>query len=184
MRGLVARGHEVTLFAHPKSVTAGRLVPWRGRASRSGIDTLRNTRTLAQHITGSGSDLVHSFSRIAYLLPLLPLAIPKLMTYQRAISPSSVWLGHILSHGTLEFCAISRRMIAGEAGRHGRWHVVYNGVGMETYEFPEVPADAPLVFLGRIEHIKGTHLAIDLAQRCGVPLIIAGNIPDEHQELL
>ena len=181
VRGLVARGHEVTLFAHPESVTAGCLVPWRGRASRSGIDTFRNARTLAQHITGGGFDLVHSFSRIAYLLPLLPLAIPKLMTYQRAISPRSVRLGNLLSRGSLEFCAVSQKMIEGEAGRHGRWHVVYNGVGMETYTFvPEVPADAPLVFLGRIEHIKGTHLAIDVARRTGARLIIAGNIPDKH----
>jgi glycosyltransferase involved in cell wall biosynthesis len=182
IRGLVARGHDVTLFANAESATAGRLVPWRGRASRARADTLRNAHTLAQYIAGGGFDLVHSFSRIAYLLPLLPLSIPKLMTYQRAISPRSVRLGHLLSRGSLEFCAVSQKMIEGEAGRHGRWHIVHNGVGTETYTFvPEVPADAPLVFLGRIEYVKGTHLAIDVARRSGARLVIAGNIPDEHR---
>ncbi len=65
----------------------------------------------------------------------------------------------------------------------GVWHLVYNGVPMEAFRFnASVAADAPLVFLGRIEHIKGTHLAIEIARRAGMPLVIAGNVPSEHQD--
>ena len=39
----------------------------------------------------------------------------------------------------------------------------------------EVPPDAPLVFLSRIERIKGAHTAIEIAQRAGRRLIFAGN---------
>src|SRR5690348_9101443 len=46
-RGLEARGHRVTLFAHPDSASAGRLAPWPGRSSRSGADTARNAAALA-----------------------------------------------------------------------------------------------------------------------------------------
>ena len=93
-QGFVGAGHDVTFFAHPDSTTAGRLIPWPGRDSRSKIDTARNAATLARHVIAGRFDIVHSFSRVAYLAPLLPLPIPKLMTYQRDISRRSVRLGH------------------------------------------------------------------------------------------
>jgi len=181
IRGLVACGHEVTLFAHPESDVPCRLVPYPGDSSLSRADTLRNMLTVARGVVGGGYDVVHSFGRIAYLLPLLPLPIPKLMTYQREVTPRSVKWGHKLSRGTLHFSAISEWMM--QDTRHlGDWHLVYNGVPMDVYDFsPSVPDDAPLVFLGRIEHIKGTHLAIEIARRTGRRLVIAGNIPREHQ---
>jgi glycosyltransferase involved in cell wall biosynthesis len=64
----------------------------------------------------------------------------------------------------------------------GRWHLVPNGVALGTYAFSaEVPADAPLVFLGRIEAIKGVHLAIEAARRAGRKLLLAGNVAPEHR---
>lgn len=179
--GLVERGHDVTLFAHPESNTAGRLMPWPGGASQSKADTVRNAATLWRGVAGGGFDIVHSFSRIAYLTPLLPLAVPKLMTYQRAISPRAVRMGHMLSRGTLHFSAISDWMMQDVRGI-GDWTMVPNGVPLNAYTFqPVVAPDAPLVFLGRIEEIKGPHLAIDLAKRTGRRLVIAGNIPPEKR---
>jgi glycosyltransferase involved in cell wall biosynthesis len=37
------------------------------------------------------------------------------------------------------------------------------------------------MFLGRVEAIKGPHLAIEVARRTNLPLVIAGNVPSEHQ---
>jgi glycosyltransferase involved in cell wall biosynthesis len=180
--GLVARGHEVTLFAHPDSVTTGKLVAYAGRSSTSLIHTIRNAALIARHLVGGGYDILHSFSRVAYLLPVLPHPLPKLMTYQRNITRRSVTLGHWLSRGTLHFSAISRGMMTPVADV-GSWHMVFNGVRMASYDFkPTVATDAPLVFLGRIEHIKGPHLAVEVARRTGIPLVIAGNIPPEHQD--
>jgi len=181
-RGLVARGHDVTLFAHPESASAGRLIPWPGASSLSAADTLRNATTLAKWVMGNHVDIVHSFSRIAYLAPILPFGLPKVMTYQRAISPRSVRFGHTLSHGTLAFTAISEWMML-HVKHVGRWTMIPNGVPLDTYTFrPSVPPDAPLVFLGRIEEIKGPHLAIEIARRAGRRLIIAGNIPEEKRD--
>lgn len=180
-RGLANRRHEITVFAHRDSRTAGRLVPWPGKSSRSLVDTTANTLTLARQALSSGFDLIHSFSRVAYLLPLLPLPIPKLMTYQRKISRRSVMLGHILSRGTLQFSAISRWMMQ-PVEDIGRWHLVFNGVPIAAFPYrDELPADAPLVFLGRIEEIKGPHLAIEVARRTNHRLVIGGNVPDEHR---
>lgn len=137
--------------------------------------------TIADVVGRERFDVVHSFGRIAYLLPLLPRSIPKLMTYQREVTPRSIAWGDRLSRGTLHFSAISQWMTANVRDL-GHWHLVYNGVPTDAYTATEAVApDAPLVFLGRIEHIKGTHLAIEVAKRTGRRLIIAGNIPAEHQ---
>jgi glycosyltransferase involved in cell wall biosynthesis len=179
--GLVARGHDVTVFAHRDSVTAGHLVPWPGRASWSKSDTIRNAATLASHVFAGRFDLVHSFSRMAYLMPLLPAPIPKLMTYQRQITARSVKLGYSLSRGTLWFSAISRQMMR-DVSTTGEWRLVFNGVPLKTYDFvANVDDDAPLVFLGRVEEIKGPHVAIQIARCAQMPLVIAGNIPAEHR---
>jgi glycosyltransferase involved in cell wall biosynthesis len=181
VRSLVERGHEVTLFAHRDSSPHCRLVPWPGASSLSRSDTIRNAATLGNAVLRGRYDLVHSFSRIAYMIPILPLPIPKLMTYQREISRRSIQLGHRLSRGTLQFTAISRRMMR-QVEHIGAWHLVYNGVSLETYEFQaSVAPDAPMVFLGRLEEIKGPHIAIEVARRTGVPLVIAGNIPAEYK---
>jgi glycosyltransferase involved in cell wall biosynthesis len=181
VRGLRARGHEVTLFAHADSTTNAQIVGYRRRSSHSLFDTARNSTLIARNVYLGNYDILHSFSRLAYLLPLMPLGLPKLMTYQRQITRRSVALAHALSRGSLQFSAISRKMMA-PVQDIGVWHLVYNGVPMEAFRFSaNVAADAPLVFLGRIEHIKGTHLAIEIARRAGVPLVIAGNIPSEHQ---
>ena len=130
---------------------------------------------------GGRFDIVHSFSRIAYLTPILPLSVPKLMTYQREISPRTVALGHKLSGGSLAFSAIGDHML-GPVRDIGRWFMVPNGVPLDVYDYKaKVAKDAPLVFLGRLEEIKGPHLAIDIAKASGRKLILAGNIPAEHQ---
>ena len=180
-RELSRRGHEVALFAHSDSATAAELIPWPGRSSSSRTDTLRNAATLLREVRRGRFDLVHSFSRVAYLLPLLPLPIPKLMSYQRAISRRSIRFGHSLSRGSLQFSAISRWMIEPVADI-GTWHLVPNGVPLASYPFVEDPGpSAPLVFLGRVEEIKGPHLTIEVARRSWLPLVIAGNVPQEHQ---
>ncbi len=181
IRGLVQQGHEVTLFGNRESRVPCALLPYPGASSVGYADTIRNMMFIARGVRSGRFDLVHSFGRIAYLLPLLPGSLPKLMTYQRAVTPSSVRWGHRLSRGTLRFSAISKQMMEPVKGL-ARWYLVYNGVPMAAYDFvPKVAPDAPLVFLGRIEHIKGAHLAIDIARRARRALVIAGNIPAGHE---
>lgn len=179
--GLSERGYEVTLFAHRDSCTSGRLIAWPGVDSSSTTDTILNASALAKHTLLRGFDIVHSFSRIAYLTPILPLAVPKLMTYQRSISQRTVGIGHALSRDTLEFTAISSWMM--QHVKHvGRWNLVPNGVPLHIYPFQATtPIGAPFVFLGRVEEIKGPHLAIQIAKLTGQRLVIAGNIPDDKR---
>ena len=53
---------------------------------------------------------------------------------------------------------------------------VYNGIDLSLYPLQERGKD--LIFLGRIHPDKGVHLAIEVAQRSGLPLVIAGIIQD------
>lgn len=179
--GLVEKGHQLTLFANPDSRVPCELVPYAAQRSDGIWNSALNAARISERITRRRYDLIHSFGRLAYLIPLMPLSIPKLMSYQRDISPRSVAWGHRLSRGTLQFAACSRAMI--EKVEHlGRWHIVYNGVGADRYEFrSQVTTDAPLVFLGRVERIKGPHVAIEVAKRSGRRLIIAGNVAEAHR---
>jgi glycosyltransferase involved in cell wall biosynthesis len=179
--GLAERGHEVTLLAHGGSTCPVPRIGWPGQSSASQVDTLRNAATLARHVARGRFDIVNSFSRLAYLGPILPLPIPKLMSYHREISPRTTRLAHAMARGTLEFSAIGQHLIDRQP-LAGTWHLVPNGVPLGTYACRTAVSDeAPLVFLGRIEAIKGAHVAIAVAQHTGRRLVLAGNVPPEHR---
>lgn len=183
VRGLTARGHEVTLFAHPESSTTATLKPY-------GVPphTTRGARARELAQVGSGLwalrhsvDVVHSFGRLAALLPVLPLQeLPKIQSYQRPVPWDGVRRAATVARGSLLFTGCSTSLYAGGEARGGaaQWRTVFNGVDLTKYEaVAHVPADAPLVFLGRIEPIKGPHHAIAIAKRAGRRLVLAGNVP-------
>lgn len=177
VRGLAQRGHDIHLFAHPESQVPAVLIPYRGLRSGSAHDTLVNTVQIWRHVARLDRvDVIHSFGRLAYLLPLLRSIIPKIQTYQRHVSARSVRLGRALAGGSLTLAACSR-YCAGTAGRTAQdWTIVPNGVSADTYHFESsVGTEAPLVFLGRVERVKGAHTAIQVARRSGRRLVIAGN---------
>ena len=177
--GLSARGHDVTLLAHRDSRIEGRLVPYPSAGGRAGA--LRNTVAIAAAALRHRPDVIHSFGRLATLGPLLLARVPKFMSYQREITPDSITWGRRLAGARLTFVGCSRRLIEGLPDQT-HWRVVHNAVDVERYRFAAVvPADAPLVFLGRVERIKGPHVAIGVARESGRRLVIAGNVPDGHQ---
>lgn len=178
-RGLLERGHEVTLWAAEGStvpcptVTYGRPPHHRPRDRVSELWQVAST--LAPR--ARALDLVHSFGRLAALLPLLPLRrLAKVQSYQREIARRSVLLGSRLAGRSLLFtaCSTSCRRAVSDIGQ---WETVYNCVPLRNYAFrARVAPDAPLVFLGRLERIKGPHSAIEIAQRSGRRLVLAGNV--------
>ena len=179
--GLTRRGHDVTLLAHPDSRVSCRLVPYPGSRSGSVVDTARNAAVVLRETLRGRPDVIQSFGRLAYLAPVLPLAVKKVMSYQRLITMRSVRWGSVAAHGTLYFTGCSRQLID-RVCSVGVWRVIPNAVPLDRYQFrATVPADAPLVFLGRVEPIKGPHLAIDIARATGRRLVIAGNVPEAHR---
>jgi glycosyltransferase involved in cell wall biosynthesis len=185
VRALMTAGHEVALVAREGSTCpASRLFVWPGKSSQSTFDTLRNTLCLARAVRTVRPDVIHSFSRLAYLLPHLRGKPPVVMSYQREPSPRTVGLANRLAApGILTFTGCSE-YIAGRGRRAGgRWQAIPNFVDTSRLTFQATVAhDAPLVFLSRVESIKGADLAIEIARRSGVRLVIAGNHAESGPE--
>jgi glycosyltransferase involved in cell wall biosynthesis len=179
--GLSRRGHHVTLVAHRDSAVDCAHVPYAAMRSDSTLDTARNSALVLRETLRRKPDVVQAFSRLAYLTPLLPLPVPKVMSYQRAVTPRSIRWSTRASRGTLHFTGCSRQLIR-DVASIGDWRVIHNAVPIDRYDFvPEAAADAPLVFLGRIETIKGAHVAIEVARASGRRLVIAGNVDPAHR---
>ncbi len=180
IREYIGRGHELTLIAHPDSEphTSCRFIPYQSDKDNVIRSMLLITKTYMKH----RFDVIHSFSRLAYLFPLLPVSVPKIMSYQREPTVSQIVKANRLAKkNSLAFTGCSN-YISNQIQKHAKAYTVYNGVPMETYNLnTHVPPDAPLIFLGRIEEIKGTHIAIEVAKRTNSKLIIAGNITSDNQ---
>jgi glycosyltransferase involved in cell wall biosynthesis len=182
--GLVRRGHDVTLIAHPQSHTPATLIPYGAPPhTRPAARTRELVQVASALVRLSGSiDIVHSFGRLAALLPVLPMrALKKIQSYQREIPWAGVRRAARLSGDSILFtgCSTSLYGSANGAARGTQWRTVFNCVDPSSYvAMTTVPDDAPLAFLGRIERIKGTHTAIAIARAAGRPLVIAGNVAD------
>lgn len=182
VRGLLARGHDVTLFAHPESRTAATLVPYgmpphTGSCARSAELWQLGTAVWRRR---ANIDVVFSWGRLAALLPILPYRdLPKIQRYCRDLVPwAGVQRAVRLAGDSLQFAGASAS-VYDERPRYGalggRWFTLYDAVDVSRYRFvPRVERAAPVAFLGRLERIKGAHAAIEIARRAGRKLIIAG----------
>ena len=181
-RGLVERGHAVTLFAHPESQTGGDLVSYGAPPHFARRQRLRELWQLGTGLWRRRDqfDLVHSFGRLAALLPILPLRhLAKVQSYQRAEIPwPSVAKATRMAGDSLCFTACAAHLFGDPPA--GRWRALFNGVDLAPFPFvSEVATEAPLVFLGRIEALKGVHHAIAIARASDRALVIAGNRVDD-----
>ena len=184
VRELRQRGHQVGLVAAAGSTCAvDGLFPWAVAPADSPFDTMRNSFALGAAVARFKPELLHSFSRIAYFGPLLRSRLPKIMSYQRYPTPRNVRWAARLAGATLTFTGCSEFIAARGEAEGGTWSAVPNFVDPALYSFSRaVPADAPLVFLSRIEPIKGADVAIAVARKAGRRLILAGNHCETGEE--
>ncbi len=182
VKELKKNGHEITLFAHPFSITAADHFFSYSATNQSKPSIIKNTLLVSQLILDK-PDVVHSFGRLAYLTAILPFGIPKIMSYQREPTISQVKKAvKYAAKNSMYFTGCSN-YITEQIKPFAPACTVYNAVSMEDYQFKEsVANNAPLVFLGRVEQIKGAHTAIEVAKKTGRKLIIAGNITNHGQD--
>jgi glycosyltransferase involved in cell wall biosynthesis len=178
-RRYVQLGHSVTLVAGPNSLSPDRLVEYgaNGPGSvRLDVPLLaRVTSILAREIPRH--DVVHNFGRLAFLFPIAWSGIRKVQTYMRWITPANIRALNGVGVRNITYTAVSDAIVNMGRPGGGEWQTVYNCAPVEQYTFVDrVAADAPLVFLGRLERCKGAHTAIDVARLANRRLIIAGNI--------
>ncbi|MBX4216104.1 glycosyltransferase family 4 protein [Candidatus Parcubacteria bacterium] len=176
---LVARGHEVTLFASGDSVTTARLVSVFPRALREarlkdvyGVNnwTLLNIG-LAYDSQGE-FDIIHDHLA-PHSLPTANISeTPVVMTMHGPFSAENRKIFQTLKKPHIVTISESQ-VYPVPAIRHAG--TVYNGLPMEHYPFGEKPDDY-LLFVGRISMEKGVHFAVETAQQLDMPLIIAAKL--------
>ncbi len=176
-RSLSARGHVVGLVARAGSeCRVAAKFAWPGGSSRGAGNTLRNGLALVRAVREFQPDVLHSFSRLAYMVPLLRGSLPKIMSYQRHTGGRQVTMAARLSGRSLHFTGCSEFICRQGRTAGGSWTAVHNFVEPQKFTFvPSVADDAPLVFLSRLDRIKGPHLAIAMARAAGRRLVLAGN---------
>jgi glycosyltransferase involved in cell wall biosynthesis len=175
--GLVARGHDVTLFATADSATAGRLhaeAP-AGYEEDPSVDAKVYE---ALHVAAV-FERADQFDIISNQFDFFPLAFSRMMstplvTTIHGFSSERIVPVYQAYDDVAHYVAIS------DADRHPALTyaaTIHHGIHIE--EFTLGAGDGGyLLFLGRIHPDKGTRTAIDVALEAGIPLIVAGIIQD------
>lgn len=175
--GLVALGHDVTLFATADSVTSAALhaAAPRGYEQDPGVDAKVNE---ALHIAAA-FERAGGFDVVSNQFDFLPLA------FSRLVSTPVVTTIHGFSSDAIvpvyrAYDDIAHYVAISAADRHrdlGYAATIHHGIDPGSFTFRPEPGDY-LLFLGRIHPDKGTHRAIEVARRAGFPLVIAGIVQD------
>ena len=175
--GLVARGHDVTLFATADSVTSAHLhaeAP-AGYEEDSDVDAKVSE---ALHIAAV-FERADEFDVISNQFDFLPLAFSRLVdtpvvTTVHGFSSERIVPVYRAYDDVAHYVSIS------DSDRHPS--LTYDATihhGIELDRFTVGAGDGGyLLFLGRIHPDKGTAVAIDVARRAGLPLVIAGVVQD------
>lgn len=176
--GLVARGWKnVTLFATKESITSAKLQGWVEKGyeeDKSQVPLVSTCLHISKVMQRAGEfDLIHN--NFDYLpLTYIPLIkTPMLTTIHGFSDPDILRVYH--DHKDTYYASIS------DSDRDpGLPYLatVYNGIDLSNLTFRDKPGDK-LVHYGRIHNDKGTHLAIEVAKKSGMDLIIAGIIQDQ-----
>src|SRR5207244_605851 len=109
VRRFRALGHVVGLVAHRDSqVPTHEFFPWPGDTNTVRSDSWRNAAALRQAVRAFQPYVIHSFSRLLWLLPLLTDRRPKIMSYQREPTGRTVAWSRRLHGGWLRFTGCSK----------------------------------------------------------------------------
>jgi glycosyltransferase involved in cell wall biosynthesis len=182
---LRARGHTVGLVALAGSACpVDAFFAWPGARVGNRLDTVRNAMALVRAVRDFRPDVVHSFSRLAYLFGLLPARLPKIMSYQRHVAPGQTRPAlRLARRDSLFFTGCSEFICRQGRPGGGDWEPIHNFADVSRIDYvASVPAEAPLLFLSRVDSIKGPDLAIEIARRSGRRLLVAGNAPASGHE--
>ena len=204
-QGLIQRGHTVTLFARDDSFVPGISIepvdvpgnvlpanfsqPVQERSADPGFFAQANLflelfLKLRQRSAEFDLIHVHAFDWPAFACSTLVSAIPVVHTlHLPAVAPEiseALRVLHQQGH-PLTLVTVSHACAATYASYTTIDRVIYNGLDLDAVPFnPKLPVDAPLLFAGRIAPEKGVEAAIEIAEKAGYRLLIAGGIYDRH----
>lgn len=177
--GLVAAGHDVTLFATADSVTTATLHAT-VHSGWSDDPTIDPKVAECLHIAAA-FERADDFDIIHNSFDFLPLTYSSLVrtpviTTIHGFSSPDILPVYDRYDATTHYVAIS------ESDRHPRLRytaTIHHGIDTAAFAVDPTPGDH-LLYFGRIHPDKGTAHAIDVARRSGRRLDIAGIIQDER----
>jgi glycosyltransferase involved in cell wall biosynthesis len=186
---LVARGHEVTLFATGDSRTRATLRsvtphPQRyGEPSRNGLAHaeylhLANVQAAFRAAANGEFDLVHNHAGIEGLVLAATSRTPVVSTMHNPFVPATqpIWDAYPWFHH-----AVSAASAATFPAR-GALEPILHGIDVASFPFEGRPTGGHLLFLGRFSPAKGADRAIEAARLAGRRLILAGKIDPADAE--
>jgi glycosyltransferase involved in cell wall biosynthesis len=174
--GLTDLGHDVVVYANGESTPAGEL-RWLFEHSHWPISDVN--LAAAEELSHSAwacadaaatADIIHVNSGPAVVFSRF-VGVPFVATLHHPSEPALSAL--YAQHPDVHYVAISRAQQALESLPH--LTTVHHGLDLSGYRMSETK-QGYLAFLGRLAPSKAPHLAIDAAERAGLPLRIAGEI--------
>ena len=182
--GLVAQGHDVTLFAPETSSTAARLEAFE-KPLRERFDA-HEMANVAPHLhlemmaelaaRADDFDVIHSH------LDLLALPFTRLITTPTVLTLHGRldldFVRELLPrYGSVPLVSISDDQRRAVEDLDLTWAAtVHNGLDLDHYRDVPHDPDGYLGFVGRIAHEKGPLTAIEVSRRTGVPLRLAAKV--------
>lgn len=178
---LVKRGHKVTLFASGDSQTSAKLVSVYPKALREarekniyGPNIFTTLNIGLAYSMQEEFDIIHDHTGHMSLPVANISTTPVIITLHGSFDSDSQKVFDALRKPNLVSISKSQASSAPNLNYIGN---VYNGLEMSDYPFSK-EHDGYLLFVGRICQEKGTHLAVEIAERLGLPLIIAAKLED------
>ena len=180
--GLVARGHDVTLYATADSQTSARL-----RAARaSGYEEegeavwdwyrAESFNAALAFAHASEHDVIHAHNS-PFALPFAPLVKTPLVDTPHTEIPPMV-IAEYVRRPEVHVVAVSDHQQRA-LGNRPNVSVIPHGIDFDVFPFSAQP-EGYLLFLGRMLADKGPAQAIRIAQRARMPLILAGPAQDGY----
>ena len=183
---LVARGHDVTLWASGDSRTSAHhrwAVPFSLRTAEVADRPPHDWRHVAAALNdavGGNYDLIHNHAGELPLAFLNLVSTPVLSTMHCALTPDTFplwdkapgWYSTVSKSQDTFHAPFSGPRYAGH---------VYNGIDTASFPFSATKDDY-LLFLARMAPEKAPHLAIEAARRRGMKLVMAGKCDWRDQQ--
>lgn len=176
--GLVAHGHEVTLFATADSQTSGKLhavCPKGYEEDRSLIPKVWECLHISELFENADAyDIIHN--HFDYLpLTYSGLTTTPLVTTIHGFSSPAILPVFRKYNGKVFYVSISD---ADRSPDLDYIRTIHHGIDIMQFDFQATPDDT-LLFFGRIHNDKGARQAIEIAKASNKKLIMAGIIQDQ-----
>jgi glycosyltransferase involved in cell wall biosynthesis len=179
--GLVEAGHDVTLLASGDSVTKATLehVFDVAPSLHIGNPWYEATHATAAYADTGRFDVIHDHT--GAIGPAIAAAIvdrpPVVNTLHGCWTPANTRLYRAISDRVV-LTPISHDQAARTPAGITVGDVVHNGIALERYPYRDRKEDF-LLFVGRASADKGPEVAIEVAKRVGLPLVMAIKVDDQ-----